>query len=55
MPQYFVTFSAIVIDMLTFSLPEWMVDLILGKLMNAFPLPEDVREFINTKYIPEIR
>ena len=43
MPQYFMTFSAIIVDMLTFSMPSFVVDLILGPLMNAFPLPDDVK------------
>jgi hypothetical protein len=54
-PQYFFTFSAIIVNSLTLMLPDWIVDKVVPLAMSAFGLEPDVRAFIEDKYLPTIR
>ena len=55
MPNYYITFSALVTTMLTYILPDSWVDSIEAELMNIFPITEDVKDFLINHYVPEIR
>jgi len=54
-PDYMLTFSGIVVTLLTLQLPEDQVDTVLPVLMDAFGLPEGTRAFVFDVYLPELR
>jgi hypothetical protein len=54
-PQYFFTFSAIIVNCLTLVAPDFLVDKLVPVLMSLFQLSDAVKTFILTKYIPSIR
>jgi len=54
-PDYMLTFSGIVVTLLTLQLPQDQVDAVLPPLMDAFSLPNDTRAFITDLYLPELR
>jgi hypothetical protein len=55
MPQYMVTFSAIISTWLTLLLPENVVDVAVQLLGEAFGLPQSDADFILKDYLPELR
>jgi hypothetical protein len=55
MPQYMVTFSAIISTWLTLLLPENIVDIAVQLLGEAFGLPQSDADFILKDYLPELR
>jgi len=55
MPEYTTTFSGLVCTLLTIGLEESAADMVISQLMDAFSLPELIREFITSEYLPEIR
>lgn len=44
-----------VCTLLTIGLEESAADMVISQLMDAFSLPELIREFITSEYLPEIR
>merc|ERR1740131_859029 len=54
-PDYMLTFSGIVVTLLTLQLPQDQVDAVLPVLMDAFSLPNETRAFVFDVYLPEIR
>lgn len=54
MPDYYITFSAIVSSVLTLSYPDMVVDRVATVLFDNFNVEEDVRDFIRNDYLPEV-
>eukprot|EP00462_Mataza_sp_D1_P019372 CAMPEP_0175127334 /NCGR_PEP_ID=MMETSP0087-20121206/4333_1 /TAXON_ID=136419 /ORGANISM="Unknown Unknown, Strain D1" /LENGTH=415 /DNA_ID=CAMNT_0016409309 /DNA_START=128 /DNA_END=1375 /DNA_ORIENTATION=- len=55
MPQYFLTFSAIICNLLNLLLPPELVDELVSALAKAFNLPPQDYDFITTTYLPTLR
>ena len=54
-PQYMLTFSGIITNVLTLLFPPETVDTIVPSLMDVFGIPDEDRAFIMDHYLPEIR
>ena len=55
MPDYFLTFTGIVSTVMTIGFEKETVDFLFPKLSDIFKLPDEMREFMETQYLPEIR
>lgn len=53
-PNYYLTWSALVTTLLTLLLPEPLVLPAANNLANAFGVDEDSKAFLEFKYVPEI-
>jgi hypothetical protein len=54
MPDYSITFGAIVANSLTLLFPDFFVDAIVPLLMDLFGLSSKVRTFLWDEYVPEV-
>lgn len=55
LPNYYTTFAGIVCSTMTLAFDDAIVDSIIPPLMDLFNLPQEIRDFINNQYLPEIR
>jgi hypothetical protein len=54
LPDYYITFSGLVINSFTLAFDDATVDALVPILMDAFGIPEDQKTFILEQYIPEV-
>ena len=55
LPNYYTTFAGIVCSTMTLAFDDAIVDSIIPPLMDLFNLPQEIRDFINDQYLPEVR
>ena len=55
LPNYYTTFAGIVCSTMTLAFDDAIVDSIIPPLMDLFNLPQEIRDFINNQYLPEVR
>ena len=54
LPNYYTTFAGIVCSTMTLAFDDAIVDSIIPPLMDLFNLPQEIRDFINNQYLPEV-
>ena len=54
LPNYYTTFAGIVCSTMTLAFDDAIVDSIIPPLMDLFNLPQEIRDFINDQYLPEV-
>ena len=55
MPDFYITFAAIVSSTLTLSYPDFVVEMIAAPLFDGFNVDQEVRNFILNEYLPEVK
>ena len=55
MPDYFITFAAIVSSALTLSYPDFVVEMVAVPLFDGFNVDQEIRDFILNEYLPEVK
>ena len=54
MPNYWRTFGAIVVNVLTYTLDDCVTDNILTRLIELFNYPPEEEDFILNHYVPTV-
>ena len=55
MPDFYITFAAIVSSTLTLSYPDFVVEMIAAPLFDGFNVDQEIRNFILIEYLPEVK